>query len=81
MTADAEVVKDDNGKWHVNYWMPEKFHGPPAVSAAQKTAKKTARPSAKKAKTHEGRRRGAACRAQSTRTKGLWLRCRSGSSR
>jgi hypothetical protein len=44
MTADAEVVKDHDGRWLVNYWMPERFHGPPALSAAQlKAAKKTAR--------------------------------------
>jgi hypothetical protein len=36
MTADAEVVKGQDGKWRVNYWMPKKFHGPPAVAAATK---------------------------------------------
>jgi hypothetical protein len=36
MTADAEVVKGHDGKWRVNYWMPKKFHGPPAIAAATK---------------------------------------------
>ena len=35
MTADAEVVKDHDGRWQVNYWMPERFHGPAAVSATK----------------------------------------------
>jgi hypothetical protein len=36
MTADAEVVKGHDGRWRVNYWMPKKFHGPPAIAAATK---------------------------------------------
>ena len=36
MTADTEVVKGHDGKWRVNYWMPKKFHGPPAIAAATK---------------------------------------------
>jgi hypothetical protein len=36
MTADAEVVKGHDGQWRVNYWMPKKFHGPPAIAAATK---------------------------------------------
>lgn len=49
MTAAAEVVKDHDGRWLVNYWMPEKFHGPAAVSAKQlKAARKQARALKKK---------------------------------
>jgi hypothetical protein len=73
MTADAEVVKDRDGKWFVNYWLPEKFHGPPALSAAQKTAAKKAALAAKK---HPKKRRVAAPEEplpQSTRTKGIWI--------
>jgi hypothetical protein len=36
MTADAEVVKGADGRWRVDYWMPKKFHGPPAVAASTK---------------------------------------------
>ena len=36
MSADTEVVKGRDGKWRVNYWMPKKFHGPPAVAAQAK---------------------------------------------
>jgi hypothetical protein len=74
MTADAEVVKDNKGKWYVNYWLPEKFHGPPALSAAQKASeKKAAVAAAKKAKTHRVAAPAQPPLPQSTRTKGLWL--------
>jgi hypothetical protein len=54
MTADAEVVKDRGGRWLVNYWMPERFHGPPALSATQlKAAKKTARAFKKKSSSKQ----------------------------
>jgi hypothetical protein len=54
MTADAEVVKDQDGRWLVNYWMPERFHGPPALSAAQlKAAKKSARALKKKSSSKQ----------------------------
>lgn len=36
LTADVELVKGKGGKWLVDYWMPKKFHGPPALSAAQR---------------------------------------------
>lgn len=39
MSADAEVVKGADGQWRVNYWMPKKFHGPPAVAAKAKPQK------------------------------------------
>ena len=54
MTADAEVVKDHDGRWRVNYWMPERFHGPPALSAAQlKAARKSARAFKKKSSSKQ----------------------------
>lgn len=36
MTADAEVKRNSDGQWQVNYWMPERFHGPASVSAKPK---------------------------------------------
>jgi hypothetical protein len=39
MTADAEVQKTRDGRWQVNYWMPERFHGPAAVSTKSKPTK------------------------------------------
>lgn len=41
MTADVEVIKGQNGRWLVDYWMPKRFHGPPAVvqQAKAKTGK------------------------------------------
>jgi len=40
LTADVELVKGKDGKWLVDYWMPKKFHGPPAVSASAKAKAK-----------------------------------------
>jgi hypothetical protein len=74
MTADAEVVKDNDGRWQVNYWMPERFHGPAAVSAKQaKAAKKTARAYAKKSTTHKTAAAAPPPAAQPPRTRGIWL--------
>jgi hypothetical protein len=36
MTADVELVKGHDGNWRVDYWMPKKFHGPPAVAHTAK---------------------------------------------
>lgn len=78
MTADAEVVKDRDGRWQVNYWMPERFHGPPALSATQlKAARKTARAYAqskkKKASTTQKTAAPEPEAPQPTRTRGIWL--------
>ena len=76
MTADAEVRKNSDGRWQVNYWMPERFHGPAAVSARQeKAAKKAARAYAKKS-TSTNKTAAAApspTAGQPTSTRGLWL--------
>jgi len=76
MTADAEVFKDKHGKWYVNYWLPEKFHGPPALSAAQKKAEqKAAKAAAAAAKKHPKSRRVAAPSTpnpDAARARGLW---------
>jgi len=74
MTADAEVVKDRDGRWQVNYWMPERFHGPAALSAKQvKAAKKGARASTTKSTTQKTAAAAPPPAAQPTRTTGLWL--------
>jgi hypothetical protein len=50
LTADVEVIKEPTGKWLVNYWMPKRFHGPPALSAAQlKAAQKATKKQKRKA--------------------------------
>jgi hypothetical protein len=36
VTADVELVKGHDGRWRVDYWMPKKFHGPPALAAKTK---------------------------------------------
>jgi hypothetical protein len=76
MTADAEVVKDRDGRWLVNYWMPERFHGPAAVSAKQlKSAKKAARAYSKKKSATASTKTVAAAPppTQPTSTRGIWL--------
>jgi hypothetical protein len=35
MTADVELEKQPDGRWLVDYWMPKRFHGPPALAASQ----------------------------------------------
>jgi hypothetical protein len=75
MTADAEVVKDKQGNWYVNYWLPEKFHGPPALTAAQKkAAAKQAKAAAAAAKKAKPTRAAAAeePRPDAARAQGLW---------
>jgi hypothetical protein len=57
MTADVELVKRD-GRWLVDYWMPKRFHGPPALSAtqlkkAQKDERARAKPARKEAAAEE----------------------------
>jgi hypothetical protein len=60
MTADVELVKGRDGRWRVDYWMPKKFHGPPAVAAGAKPkAKPAKRPAPAKA---AGRRQAPATR-------------------
>lgn len=46
LTADVELVRD-HGRWLVDYWMPKKFHGPPALAKGAVKAKP--RPKAKAA--------------------------------
>ena len=50
LTADVELVKGRSGQWLVDYWMPKKFHGPPALakSAGKPKAKKITRKAAGK---------------------------------
>ena len=39
LTADVELVKGHDGRWLVDYWMPKKFHGPPALAKSSGKAK------------------------------------------
>jgi hypothetical protein len=47
LTADVELVRH-NGRWLVDYWMPKKFHGPPALAKSGGKAKKITRKAAGK---------------------------------
>jgi hypothetical protein len=73
MSADVEVVKGKRGQWLVDYWMPKRFHGPPAV--AQSTKVKT---KAKKLRErHASKKKKEAPKAvvfqpQKPRARGAW---------
>ena len=70
MTADVELVKAKDGRWQVDYWMPKRFHGPPAL-AAQKTKK--ANKGKRAGSKPKGRTRTAAPYVPPQgRAKGLW---------
>jgi len=43
MSADVEVVQKKKGPWLVDYWMPKRFHGPPAVVHHKTTVKAKAK--------------------------------------
>jgi hypothetical protein len=58
LTADVELVKGRNGNWLVDYWMPKKFHGPPAL------AKGAAKSKPKRQRTAAGKRRHPPKKAQ-----------------
>ena len=61
MTADVEVVRRPNGPWLVDYWMPKRFHGPPAVAQSTK-----AKAGAKKLRErHSEKTKGKAAKAKS----------------
>jgi hypothetical protein len=60
LTADVELVRNREGQWRVDYWMPKKFHGPPAL------AKGTAKPKPKHHAKAAGKRRYAPKKAQPT---------------
>jgi hypothetical protein len=76
ITADTEVVKDKQGKWYVNYWMEERSHGPPALSASQKKALQRQAKAAAAVKKARPTTRVAAPQEppnpDSARAKGLW---------
>jgi hypothetical protein len=72
MTADVELVKGKDGRWLVDYWMPKKFHGPPAtahVTKAKTKAKTLRERHATKAKKPAPPEAAA---TDATRARGAW---------
>jgi hypothetical protein len=69
MTADVELVKGRDGRWRVSYWMPKKFHGPPAVAAKAKP--KPAAP-AKQKRTAPATRQAAPEAAGTPKPSAVW---------
>lgn len=59
MSADVELVKGHDGRWRVDYWMPNKFHGPPAVTKAKAGGSPRAASSKAAAKQEASGRRAA----------------------
>jgi hypothetical protein len=76
MTADVEVFKSPKKHWLVDYWMPKRFHGPPAVANTTKakvTAKKLRERHAVKAKAKSTAKTDAITAPQNTaRARGAW---------
>jgi hypothetical protein len=78
MTADAEVRKDSDGRWQVNYWMPERFHGPASLSAKAKPAKPPTKVALGASKKKSGSHKSAASPSSAPnpnqpRISGIWL--------
>jgi hypothetical protein len=72
MTADVELLKGKNGRWLVDYWMPKRFHGPPATAHATKSKTKALRERhASKAKTKKAAPAEAAA-PTGPRVRGAW---------
>ena len=53
LTADVELVRD-HGRWLVDYWMPKKFHGPPALASGGKAKKITRKAAGTRSHAPEG---------------------------
>ena len=78
MTAAAEVRKTSDGRWQVNYWMPERFHGPAPVSAKSKPTKPPKKVALAAAKKKSGSHKSAASASSEPnpnqpRVSGAWL--------
>ena len=79
MTADVEVVHEPKGRWLVDYWMPKKFHGPPAVvhtakvkTSAQKLRARHARQAKAKAAKSNGKEQASAPIGDKPLARGAW---------
>ena len=81
MTADVELTKGHDGRWRVDYWMPNKFHGPPSVTPKAKVTHKVRhlrhrhaqkQAHAAKAKASAQSRQASPALPQPTRAKGAW---------
>jgi hypothetical protein len=80
MTANVELVKGHDGNWRVDYWMPDKFHGPPSATAKAKVTRKVRHLKHQHAKKQEHAAKASGQRThqtapaapQATRTTGAW---------
>jgi hypothetical protein len=75
MSADVEVVKNPKGRWLVDYWMPKRFHGPPAVAQSAKPkarAKKLRQRHAAKPKPTPSQPTAAQATQDGPRVRGAW---------
>lgn len=71
LTADVELVKTKDGRWLVDYWMPRRFHGPPALATSQ-TKKKAGKGKRAAAKPKGRARPPAQFVPPQGRARGLW---------
>ena len=75
MSADVEVVKNPKGRWLVDYWMPKRFHGPPAVAHSAKpkaAAKKLRKRHAGKPKPKSSQPTAVEATQDTPRVRGAW---------
>ncbi len=73
VTADVELVRTKDGEWKVDYWLPKRFHGPPALSAAEeKKAAAEAKRAARKEKARGRPRAVEPFRPEQGRLGGYW---------
>lgn len=72
MSADVELVMGHDGRWRVDYWMPNKFHGPAAVTKAKAAGSRRAAPSKAAAKQKATGRRAAPSAPGSLKQSRVW---------
>ena len=79
MTADVEFVKGHDGRWRIDYWLPNRFHGPPAVTKKATKKVQHVKKRQRQRQPHAARASGATRQAtappaqsQSARAGGAW---------
>ncbi len=58
MTADVELVQGHDGRWRIDYWLPNRFHGPPAVTAKAKKKVQHVKKRQRQRQAHAAKRGG-----------------------
>ena len=72
VTADVELVKTNDGRWKVDYWLPKRFHGPPDLSAQEEEKAAAEAKRAEKTKPKGRARTAEPFRPEQGRLGGYW---------